>query len=283
MSKLMKNLIPEQLLEQTEYKAFYKKLEQRFDPDTAQKVCDFFEQMDLPIPVRREEFMQGTDGELVFAEDYGCVIRVEHQENNMKRGTVDHPLMIQPLGSVEINNAVVEIVPGTDTTTREKQSRYVGKSFQKQGYHFWDDKPSNVGILPQYSVSFPFGVPVSIDRGSVNQVFGAAAKFKGIVKFNSDRHTRAAAKAQKQLYGAIQASFDAAVTQNPQTKDIIVNKVAVKEFWDMCKQGVADKKLIAGWKRGKMPIGADGVRWKKEDRAVVISSHYKKRLDGMKK
>ena len=114
-------------------------------------------------------------------------------------------------------------------------------------------------------------------------IFGSAAAFKKIVKFNSERHTRAAAKAQKKLYGAIQAAFDTAVTQNPQTQDIIVNKAAVKEFWQMCKQGVADKKLIAGWKRGKMPMGADGVRWKKEDRAGVISAHYKKRLDGMQK
>src|SRR4051812_10501358 len=80
---------------------FAEHLKENYGRKTADAVLDIFGKLGLPPPRGEEEYMKGTEGDLVFLNKYGIVIRIEDKkstkENWGRRGIKKSPWILQPL------------------------------------------------------------------------------------------------------------------------------------------------------------------------------------------
>jgi len=229
-----------------------------FDSQTARAIIDTFQQLGLPVPQRDNEFMHGSEGRIIFLNDYGLVIRIE--ENNSRIN--DSPWVLQPIASIKAGAATIEICPGVHFEPDEKDKDALSKLALQDGLKFWDAGAKNMGRLPVKTPHFPEGVPVVIDRPSVfrlpeggQEITEAAPEDKA--KYNE------AVLAQKR-YEPLQNLF----------KKCWPDTQKMKKFWQECESFQQQGKLVAGWNESADSKINEGKTYD----AAAVAHHYADRL-----
>ncbi|MBI1214249.1 MAG: hypothetical protein GC185_00355 [Alphaproteobacteria bacterium] len=157
----------------------------RFPEATVLEVIKKLEDLQIPLPENNRQYLSATDGALMFSNSHGVVIRIEQSNGkgyNSASRSDDSAWMLQPLGSLEAGNAVIEICPGVEFEERDVESRKLYWKMWGDGFQYWDDRIDNAGRLPFKSPEFPEGVPVVIDRLAVNRLTDSIAPVKRALK-----------------------------------------------------------------------------------------------------
>jgi hypothetical protein len=222
----------------TDFCAF---LIQKFNRETAQRVLEIFEKMDVPAPQKQDEFLVGTEGCLVFLNKYAIVLRIEIADlEDSKWGADrinDSGWIIQPIASLNAGKAIIEICPGCHLGENLSHRTYLADHLQNQNINFWDSGISNVGKLPFKTPFFPDGVPVVIDRLAVIRLSRNAVPILEALKSQAE----VAKKAQEELYGPLREAFAAAWPEAGK----------MRKFWSLCLRYVREGKLVGGWKKAE--------------------------------
>ncbi len=158
-------------------------LEKYFGFGPSREVLNTLEKLQIPLPQRKEQYVCGTDGILIFSNEHAVVVRIELQDElsvrnqaivnrkckgaakDMKRIRIDDsPWVLQPLGSISGSGYKIEIMPGVNFESDPARNRRVYRGMLAEGNHYWDSRVDNIGRLPFLTPEFPEGVPVVIDR-----------------------------------------------------------------------------------------------------------------------
>ena len=223
---------------------FVYSLQYKFKDDaTTSAVLDAFEKMGVPFPESGHEYMDGTEGMLVFLNLYGIVIRIEKKSDFVtscvKPDRVYSPWVLQPIASIDAGEAIIEICPGCSLQKDPKKIDDLSVRLYVQKINLWDDQLSNLGCVPFKTSYFPNGIPVVIDRLAVEELTEDVA----MVRFPLEKSRKMleeslqAEKAQEKLYGPLRQAFDSAW---PDTQKM-------KQFWALCLRYENEEKLVAGW------------------------------------
>lgn len=189
-------------------------------PHTQKRILAGFERLGLPLPKNSDQFMAGTDGILIFTNVYGLVIRIEFAEKNPVRPS---PWVLQPLGTFDAGEAVVEICPACRFEDDKKNYHFVKAALKDEGINFWDTGLRNMGRLPVGNAQFPDGIPVVVDRRAV--------------KMLSDDVKPVKLGLQGKHFKPLRSAFNAAVRSRKQAP----------LFLQTCEEFVAAGKMVAGW------------------------------------
>lgn len=140
-------------------------LTRKFDDTTYRKTSNFFEMTGMPAPDSFEQFLSATAGFIVFNTMAGLVIRVEvkHYDTAVVSDRVSHPLVLQPLGSIDLGNTVIEVCPATRLGAQLDDCKDIDFNLREDGFELDDHQAANLGYLPN-------GQLVVIDRPAVVQL-----------------------------------------------------------------------------------------------------------------
>ena len=212
-------------------------LEEKFGHKTAVGVIESFQKMGLPPPQKKEEFLDGTEGGLVFLNKYGLVLRIEKTDTHADGYSVDRidnsAWIVKPLATINAGAATIEIIPGTHLEKEEKTNKYMIDNLRKENISFFDSGIRNLGRLPIKTPSFPEGVPVVIDRLAVRKLSDSIKPVQQALT----QEVLEAVQAQETLYGPLKKAFENAGME-PQK---------MQQFFKLCEQNVKEGKLVAGW------------------------------------
>ncbi len=246
-------------IQRPHYDDFHQQMTYHFDKETADKIIQTLGDLNLPVPQSNVEYFDASVGALLFLDDYACTVRIEISEaertrDNLERGyvmqgrRVEHPLVLETLGSIDAGKATIEIVPGIRTSQDEELSLEMKDILAEDGVDYWDDAAMNIGILPVKSVDFPEGVPVVLDRLSVDHL---SERPNEIMRDFEEKEF------QSRIYKPAQDVFNAAVAQGKEQGKSI-SPEGVQKFWDKCREMKAEHKLFPGWQyyedRNKLAI-----------------------------
>ena len=240
-------------------------LRARFDAQTTSRVLAVFDKLGLPPPESWREFIEGTQGALVFLNPYGLVFRIEQADPRQGGYPADRvndlPWVIQPLASINAGQAVVEICPGCALQDDTMVSHWLADRLYKRGVHYWDKHWSNTGKLPATTPSFPKGIPVVIDRLAVRRLHQSTMETARLLP-TVTREGHEARIAVTALYQPLRHAFESAWFDK-------VRAEGQKAFLDICRQYVAEGKLVAGWNDAN---GRDGKPVQARKSAVVYAT-----------
>ena len=211
---------------------FIKDLKLKFGDESAQKVLEAFEKINLPPPEKGREFLKSNEGSLVFVNKYGVVVRVEPQnpEKNFYVRVNDSGCILQPLGSLDAGSAVIEICPGCDVERDEASIEYMKGLLKDEGLVFSDPQLENLGRLHTDNDRYPGGVLLILDRLAVS-------KMKGDVKIVKNALSEEAKKEQERFTAPFRKAF----------KEGLEDKSRMKRFWELLERYSAEGKIIRGW------------------------------------
>lgn len=209
---------------------------------TTQRVKEVLAAMDLPLP-KRGAIVTGSEGALIFLDDYGIMLRVELTDDLLRKGERinDHPMVLQPLGQHKITEyAVLEICPGVHVTKDKNVRDLLFQKLPQSGVGMWDFQICNAGVLPIRLPQFPDGVPVVIDRLAVERLSGAVQETKDALAVFG-----LASDVQQLTYGELKNSFAKAWPQGQDNPD----PQAFKDFLQLCIRHKSLGHLVSGWAR----------------------------------
>ena len=190
------------------------------DIDTQKRIVRAFDRLGLPLPRNTDQCMPGADGILIFSNVYGLVIRIEFKEENPVRPS---KWVLQPLGTFDAGDAVVEICPACKFEDNKDNYRFVKAVLKEEGINFWDTGLRNMGRLPITTMRFPDGVPVVVDRRAV--------------KMLNDDVRPVQLGLQGRHFKPLRSAFNAAVR----------SRSKAPLFLQKCEEFVAEGKMVAGW------------------------------------
>jgi hypothetical protein len=266
--------------------AFAEYLQGLFDDDTVQNVFYAFQEMNLPAPEVQQEFLDATEGGLVFLSRYGVVIRIEAVDDVDSPFTFDRfndsPWVLQPLATIEAGAATIEICPGVHMEKDDENVYFLEDQLRRQMINFWDPGIRNIGRLPGTNI------PVVVDRLAVSRLTMNLAPVRHALKLISHKvikhhmvveeiseEARQAAEAQKKLYEPLQKAFSEAWPDQEQP----ANPRKMKNFWEMCRSYVREGKLVSGWDE------IDPMNFREDAMATLVVSHkataYEARLKSL--
>ena len=209
---------------------------------TTARMKEVLDAMGLPLPTRGA-IVTGSEGALIFLDDYGIMLRVELTDDLLRKGdrVNDHPLVLQPLGQRQLTEyAVLEICPGVHVTKDKAVRDLLFNKLPETGVSMWDFQVCNAGVLPIRLPQFPDGVPVVIDRLAVERLSNSVKPVKdalSVFGLSSD--------VQQMTYGALKDGFEKAWPQGQDKPD----PDAFKAFLQQCIQHKAMGQLVSGWMR----------------------------------
>ena len=128
---------------------FYDALSYKFNDAVASRAHDFFNMLGLPAPEEFDEYLSATAGFLVFISMAGVVIRIEPKQydQNVINDRIDHPLVIQPLGTIDLGEHVIEVCPATRLGAQHSDCENIDFLLQEDGYALDDHQAANLGYL----------------------------------------------------------------------------------------------------------------------------------------
>ncbi len=209
---------------------------------TTTRVKEVLEAMGLPLP-RRGAVITGSEGALMFLDDYGIILRVELTDDLLRKGERidDHPMVLQPLGQRKLTEyAVLEICPGVHVTKDKKVRDVLFEKLPQSGVSMWDFQVCNAGVLPIRLPQFPDGVPVVIDRLAVERLSEGTREVKDALSVFG-----LAQDVQQMAYGALKQSFATAWPQGQDKPD----PQAFRDFLQQCIRHKGLGHLVSGWAR----------------------------------
>lgn len=186
---------------------FVSNLERYFGFHQSQEIVRALEKLMIRLPQRNEEYIEGTDGIIIFSNEHAAVIRIELQDRLSARNVLlssgkckilpdslrhimskhmprksseisrqiridDSPWVLRPLASVAGRDYKIEILPGVHFENKLSMNRHAYRGLLAEGNHYWDARVDNIGRLPFPTPEFPDGVPVVVDRMAVERLSG---------------------------------------------------------------------------------------------------------------
>ncbi|MBU6474610.1 MAG: hypothetical protein KGL10_00125 [Alphaproteobacteria bacterium] len=243
-------------------------LQTLFGETTAQNVLEVFDKLGLAAPRNGTEFLAGAEGGLVFLNQYGLVMRIEHADpENGRFGwsrVDDSGWVLRPIAGIEAGHAHIELCPGCNLEKDETKITYLRERLHEQQIDFWDRWLVNIGRVPVCTEQFPDGLPVVIDRLAVS----ALTDDVNPVAKALEKEAHQAAEVQETLYAPLRKALEAAWPDKAGRSDA----EKMKAFWQMCEQYVAEGKMVAGWNQARR--GA----YYKTDIVMDAAETYEKRL-----
>lgn len=234
------NETPDVAIPDTEFYAFLKDTVVA-DENSLKKIRHTLAQLQIPEPENIGEFIRGTEGALLLSNEYGMTVRLERRVPTYKdhiRRYNDHPLILQPIASIDCDDVICEICPGVynlDDFTAPLIQREV---MRRTGVLFWDESSSNMGVLPFKTVNYPSGVPVVVDRTAVLAISNSLTHIDELLEGMG-----VAADPQSYLYTPLRRMFKEAWPEGSAAAD--PDKMAA--FWQETMTQVDEELLIAGW------------------------------------
>lgn len=224
--------------------------------ETLKKTMYFFKKCSIPAPEEPNEYLNGTEGFLIFSNKLGLVIRIEEKKDTIHtcHRINNNGYILKPIASIDIQNLIIEICPTTEVETDARKTTLLRRRLRNTKVNYWDDQTSNSGTIPIKTPNFPNGVTVVIDRLAVKKRFGHAIRIKKALE-------KEAEKAQDELYSPLRKAF----------KDAWHNKNKAPKFLSLCQAFKEQGKLIAGWNNLKDP-------YFKTREAIKSAEQYDKRL-----
>ncbi len=225
-------------------------LQELFGKTSANNVLEVFDRLGLPAPRSGKEFLAGAEGGLVFLNQYGLVIRIEHSDpENGRFGwsrVDDSGWVLRPLAGIEAGHAYVEICPGCNLEQDARKIDYLKVRLEEQQIDFWDRWLVNIGRVPVCTEQFPEGMPVVIDRLAVCALTeGAKPAAEALAQEAQD-----AAEVQETLYAPLRTALEEAWPDKEGPSDA----KKMQAFWRLCAQYVGDGKMVAGWNQAEPGI-----------------------------
>jgi hypothetical protein len=273
---------------------FFDSVRSRFGSEAALKVAETFRALNLQPPQTQDEYMKGIEGNLIFLNEYGLVIRIEesYSQNRINESDNryvthkpdqinDNALILSPLLSIQTGPAVIEICPGCYQEESEEKKNYLHQQLKEQDIDFFDCKFSNIGRMPVKTPHFPEGVPVVIDRLAVSRLSESVAPVRKALKkmfLGQDSLQKEIMEAKEKLYAPLKAALNAAWPRQSGE----ANPQKMQQFWALCRTYVQEGKLVAGW---NAPQGEKALKEvcefgdnKKTPAAALAARNYEVRL-----
>lgn len=229
---------------------FIAAISKEFGKETGDKVAESFSELGLPLPESKAEFMDGNEGFLVFLSPYAMTLRIEPAKPHAGE-YLRHPNILQPIISHDVGKAVLEVSPSVaiDDCSDEDVQNLKSKLYD-DGVFFWDDEVRNIGKLPIETAEFPDGIPVVIDRLSVERVSHSPSllEMEYPEKFSQNPNPiyddTIAMEEQDSLYKPLKEAFAEVEANKGQPS---AYKASMLAFWDKCQELKADGVTIAQW------------------------------------
>lgn len=114
----------------------------------------FLEQLQLPVP-ESDSFMDSRRGIIMFHPTAAIALRFCHKEKSLPHVLVDQPIAEENLG--EVTGALYKGV--RNNTVTHDDVEWLLKELKRDGIHWADAKPSNVGLMPIRTEDHPRGIP----------------------------------------------------------------------------------------------------------------------------
>ena len=211
---------------------FFRDLTKKFGEESALKVLDAFDKLNLPEPTLGNQFLKSNEGSLVFVNKYGVVIRIEPKRpaKDYYTRVDDSGCILQTLGSIDAGNAVIEICPGCDVEKDEASIEYMRELLKGEGLRFSDDQLENLGRLHTDNALHPKGVLVVLDRLAVSRM-------KGDVEAVKNPESEAIRIEQGRFMAPFRKAFEEGLADNSR----------MDAFWHLLERYVAEGKIIRGW------------------------------------
>ena len=251
-------------------------LNARFDDKVCADVKKVFQNLQLPFPQEKGEFMEGTGGGLIFLDRYGLVIRIEtfSQDSDIN----DNPWVLQPLFQHDCGpygkgprRVILKICPGCKPATHGSYVAEVDKNLAESDIHYADRQIANTGHIPYFTPKFPEGFPVVIDLPSVWRLNSAVADIKDAVHKNLQK-LGIDQDPQQQIYGDLKNAMREAWPEGTEKPD----PGKIRDFWKLCESAVAKGILMAGWNTDNKELKSGD--YHKRGRAALAAAQYGKKL-----
>lgn len=248
------------------------------DESDIQAVCDTLEKMGLPVPETRSEVVSGAAGVLLFSNDHGVALRIEREIAEEDKGSKDFftnangitridnsTWVLRPLATFQAGNVKIEICPGCHFESQESYVSGIAKELEKEGVNFWDRGARNIGLLPLKDEAFPRGFPVVIDRGAVSLLTKETTQVAALLDADDP---------QEILYGDLKQAFREAWPEGQKDPDT----QKMQACWSMCRDYVAQGKLVAGWNEWENPKSRYEDKFPKTSEAQRAAAKYTARM-----
>lgn len=225
----------------------YKSACVRFGPAAAEKsalaVIQVYDRLGLPLPVLGETG-PGTEGWLVFLNDFGLLLRIETVKRFESRESFDRinddPDILQPILTFPAGHFVAELCPGVGPGKAEDVS-ILCRKLSARGIKFWDARLPNIGRIPVRTQQFPDGKPVVIDRLGVRYMSHPNLSIHGWLSWLSMAHR--SRDVQAAFYAPLRQAFQKAVSsKNPPDLDAA---------WALARQLKSEGRLLSSWDKLK--------------------------------
>lgn len=246
---------------------FFRDVKWKFGEETAHRVLQAFDQINLPIPIGNNQYLNSNEGCLVFLNKYASVVRVEAKvpEKNYYARVNDNGCILQPLASIDAGEAVIEICPGCHVEKNEASIEYLTALLKDEGLLFSDPQLENIGRLHTDNPQFPGGILLIIDRLAVSRMTENVI----IVK---NRLVEEAKKEQRRLSRPHRKAFKEGLTDNSK----------MDKFWELVEHYATEGKFIAGWNDNSEFFDKIGF-FSKTSRAQEVAKTYSRLLEKFEK
>ena len=142
---------------------------QRFLNEGAKTVEYLINSLNLPIPQTRDQFFEGKEGILLFAEEYGMVVRLETATAQVTEQVNQSPFILPALVQFAHGNMNLEVCPSVETPVTGRAAFWLADRLKEDGLMMDGDEldPRNCGYLPIKTDEWPDGIPIVLDRSSI--------------------------------------------------------------------------------------------------------------------
>lgn len=213
---------------------------ERFDDKIKEQIVEVLEKLNIFIPDSKDLFRRGYDGNMIFMEDYGVVLKIEplvsRKKSRAARRALAHDVL-QPFFQVRIRNITVDLFPGTGIVEIPYSTvKGIIKRFNKRNINPCDTASRNLGQLPN-------GEIVSIDtHAQYDALLSSGTKIKGISATKEvirQRREKFKGCDQEKLYLPLKIAFKEAYESG--------DKDQMDQAWELCRKFKEDGLLISGW------------------------------------
>lgn len=207
------------------------------DENDSNEISAAFAALYLPLP-QAGEFIQTRRGFLLALPDYGAVMRIERIDPEGKVAPPDHPLILQPVGVLEMKTYLFELCPGVPRVgVSLDDGLFLEDQISQCGMVAEFTAADDCGYLPVTTSRFPQGIPVVIDRTDMWWIDPAYRE-----AFNATSYAHLDAETiggQYALYKPLRKAF-AKFSAQPDPD-------MARGFWRTMKEAVNAGTLFAAW------------------------------------
>lgn len=211
--------------------------------------------LSLPEPDTEDFFKTRDGGALLCLKGYGTTIRVTETDCRVRFSS---PNFLRPIFQRESKCYTVPIMPGVESPlSEEDRDAFVSMLDKDQGItiHPLDRKCHNFGMIP--GTRFPVMLDVDncwVGRKAFTRLVGACQEVRPLLPEWRDKRRAGYSRfdntnPQDRIYNPLRRIMEAAW---PEELDIPKHET-VKEFWTLCRDMVAQGKLVEGWKNNHNP------------------------------